>query len=106
MSPDRGTGRISFALQHAIDKRTGRRGAPLCCCFVDLTAAFDSVPREVLWQRLHPLGVPGRMLSTMQALYAGAKLAIKVEGRVGEVAYTHGGPSVLPVEPHVVRCVH
>jgi exonuclease III len=80
-----------FALQHAIDKHTGRRGAPLYCCFVDLTAAFDSVPREVLWQRLHSLGVRGRMLGAVQALYAGAKLAIKVEGRVGEAANTHTG---------------
>jgi hypothetical protein len=71
-----------FALQHAIDKHTGRRGSPLYCCFVDLIAAFDSVPREVLWQRLHSLGVRGRMLGAVQALYADAKLAIKEEGHL------------------------
>jgi hypothetical protein len=80
-----------FALQHAIDKHSGRRGAPLYCCFVDLTAAFDSVPREVLWPRLHSLGVRGRMLGAVQALYAGTKLASKVECRVGEAADTHTG---------------
>jgi hypothetical protein len=29
------------------------------------------------------------MVGAVQALYADAKLAIKVEGRVGEVAHTH-----------------
>jgi hypothetical protein len=85
-----------FALRHAIYKHPGRRGAPLSCCFVDLTAVFDSVPREVLWQRLHSLGVRGRMLGAVQALYAGAELVIKVEGR----GYTHRGPPGLPVELH------
>jgi hypothetical protein len=80
-----------FALQHAIANTLAVGRAPLYCCFVDLTAAFDSVPREVLWQRLHSLGVRGRMLGVVQALYAGAKLAIKVEGRVGEAAHTHTG---------------
>jgi hypothetical protein len=31
------------------------------------------------------------MLGAVQALYAGARLAIKVEGRVGEAVYTHTG---------------
>jgi hypothetical protein len=74
-----------------IGKHPGLQEAQLYCCFVDLTAAFDSVPKEVLWQRLHSLGVRGRMLGAVQALYTGARLAVKVEGSVREATDTHTG---------------
>jgi hypothetical protein len=77
-----------FALQHAIDKHSGLLGTTLYCCLVDLTAAFDSVPREVLWQRLKSLEVRSRILEAVQAFYAGARPAIKVGSRVGEAVDT------------------
>jgi hypothetical protein len=43
---------------------------PLYCCFVDFKKAFDIVPREMLWQVLASLGVEGRFLQCLQAMYA------------------------------------
>jgi hypothetical protein len=43
---------------------------PFYYCFVDLKKAFDTVPREVLWQMLASLGVKGRFLQCLQAMYA------------------------------------
>jgi hypothetical protein len=37
---------------------------------VDLKKVFDTVPREVLWQVLFGLGVKGRFLRCLQAMYA------------------------------------
>ncbi len=37
---------------------------------MDLKKAFDTVPREVLWQVLASLGVKGRFLRCLQAMYA------------------------------------
>jgi hypothetical protein len=68
-----------FVLQHLVDvHRKARR--PLFACFVDFTKAFDSVPRDQLWQRLSSLGVQGRMLRAVQALYANTTFRVKIAG--------------------------
>ena len=88
-----------FALQHAID-RTRQRRRPLYCCFVDLTAAFDRVPRHLLWQRLQSRGVSGRMLLAIQALYRDARIVVKVNGHVGDsIATSSGVRQGCPLSP-------
>ena len=88
---NRSVGHNLFALQHVIDKHASPHGRPLYCCFVDLTAACDTVPRHLLWQRLRSLGVCGRMLAALQAFYSEPTVAVKVAGRVGEPAVTKTG---------------
>jgi len=39
----------------------------LCCCFVDLKGAYDSVPRKQLWQTLVGLGIYGNMIKGIRA---------------------------------------
>lgn len=65
-----------FILQHVIDKYRAVH-KPLYTCFVDLTKAFDTVNRTKLWQRLHQLGVQGRMLAAIQAYYADVRECVK-----------------------------
>ena len=72
-----------FALRHLIDSYRKQRKL-LYCCFVDMTKAYDSVPRDLLWQRLQSVGVTGYMLTAIQAMYAHSRFAVKVDGRVGE----------------------
>ena len=42
----------------------------LFCCFVDFKKAFDSVPRDRLWQVLVGLGLAGPLLQCLQSMYA------------------------------------
>jgi hypothetical protein len=79
-----------FALQHAIDK-SRRNKVPLYCCFVDLTAAFDRVPRSLLWERLRSCGVTGQMLAAIQALYSDAHIVINIDGCIGDSATVLSG---------------
>ena len=79
-----------FALQQIIDKHCDAR-RPLYCCFVDLTAAFDRVPRHLLWQRLESRGVSGTMLAAVQAFYRDPKVVMKVSGHVGNSVVTTAG---------------
>jgi hypothetical protein len=41
----------------------------LYTCFVDFKKAFDTVPRDLLWQVLEELGVSGRILECLRSMY-------------------------------------
>ena len=39
--------------------------------FVDISKAYDSVNRDILWQKLEKIGIRGAFLETLKALYSG-----------------------------------
>ena len=80
--PQRSVNHNLFALQHAIDK-SRRAKNNLHTCFVDLTAAFDRIPRHLLWQRLQSCGIEGPALAAIQSLYEKSEVAINLNGCVG-----------------------
>jgi exonuclease III len=41
----------------------------LYTCFVDFKKAFDTVPRDLLWQVLERLGIRGRILECLRSMY-------------------------------------
>ena len=57
----------------------------LYCCFVDFKKAFDLVPRDILWNVLKRRGMEGRVLTSLQSMYAADKACV----------FTKDGPSDL-----------
>jgi hypothetical protein len=58
-----------FILRTVVEQSKAKK-KPLYCCFVDFKKAFDTVPREMLWQVLAGLGVGGKFLQCLQSMYA------------------------------------
>jgi len=58
-----------FILRTLIEQSKAKKKS-LYSCFVDLKKTFDTMPREALWQVLADLGVKGRFLRCLQAMYA------------------------------------
>jgi hypothetical protein len=58
-----------FILRTLIEQSKAKK-KPFYCCFVDFKKAFNTMPCEVLWQVLAGLGVKGRFLQCLQAMYA------------------------------------
>jgi hypothetical protein len=58
-----------FILRTLIEQSMAKK-KPLYWYCVDLKKAFDTVPREALWQVLAGLGVKGRFLRCLQVMYA------------------------------------
>ena len=54
----------------ALVTQAKQRKRKLFCCFVDFKKAFDSIPREQLWQVLAEIGVVGPLLQCLQSMYA------------------------------------
>ena len=63
----------------AVVERARAQGMKLYICAVDLEKAFDSVDRQLLWAGLQRAGIGGRMLATLQALYADVPVCVRTD---------------------------
>jgi hypothetical protein len=57
-----------YILQMFIEQNTHKR-KKMYCCFVDFRKAFDTVPRDLLWQVLAKMGIVGRFMQCLQNMY-------------------------------------
>ena len=86
-----------FTLLHLTKQRAGKR---LYCCFVDFRKAFDSIPRERLWQVLANKGLAGPLLSCLRSMYAQDDACVTTaEGRTDFFACTAGVRQGCPASP-------
>ena len=59
--------------------------------FVDFKRAFDSVSHDLLWRKLHHMGVSGKILRTMNSLYSKANFRVRTNsGHTPPIEVTEG----------------
>ncbi|GIM01087.1 hypothetical protein Vretimale_5926, partial [Volvox reticuliferus] len=75
-----------LVLRHLTDRhRTGPSSSrPLFVCQVDFEKAFDRVPRDLLWKRLHERGIHGSMLEALKSCYRKVLLRVRVNGDISD----------------------
>ena len=56
------------------------KGKPVHMSFIDITKAYDSVNREILWKKLSSLGITGEFLETLKSLYSDDSVDCLVNG--------------------------
>jgi hypothetical protein len=71
----------NFVLLHMAHKCKSHK-MPLFCCFIDLRKAFDTVVRSHVWQRLYDMGVRGKFLHAVVALYKDVTYKVKFSNGV------------------------
>lgn len=74
-----------FTLHHlqTLHCRSGQ--PPLYVCFVDFVKAFDMVRRDLLWFRLQALGLGGKLLDVLRAMYADVTFRVQAGGKMGDL---------------------
>ncbi|MCO5571119.1 hypothetical protein L7F22_024851 [Adiantum nelumboides] len=88
-----------FTLRCLIDQAKARKRR-LHCCFVDFRKAFDTVPRDRLFQRLLTLGVPSEMLWGIFSLYERVSARVRCPGGTSSsLANTIGVKQGCPLSP-------
>ena len=59
--------------------------------FLDISKAYDSVNREVLWAKLTKLGISGKFLNMLKSMYSGDSVDCNVNGTTTRCIYLTRG---------------
>ena len=63
----------------------------LFSCFVDFSKAFDSVPRNKLFDKLRAVVIKGHFLGVLMYMYSNNKSAVKIENKITQTFLCHNG---------------
>lgn len=86
----RGTTDMVFCLRQLQEKAREHK-SPLFIAFIDLTKAFDTVPRTALWTVLEKIGIPSKMRNIIISLHEGMKAEVIYNGKVSEAFNVNNG---------------
>ena len=67
------------------------KGKPVHMAFLDISKAYDSVNREILWKKLASLGFSGDFISALKALYCDDSVDCVVNGITTRPVYLRRG---------------
>ena len=60
--------------------KTSHQHGRLYACLVDFRKAFDTIPRNKLWEHLSSIGVQGKMLEALKSYYANVRVCVDIPG--------------------------
>ena len=70
-----------FILNALLTNHVKLKKKKIYAAFIHLTAAFDSIVHEVLWEQLKIQGVSKKFINTVKALYENAKVKVLINGK-------------------------
>ena len=76
--PQRSTVDMMFVVRR-LQQLARKKDTPLYMCFIDLTKAYDSVDRILLWDVLARFGVPPRMLAVIRQFHDGMQACVRLD---------------------------
>ena len=76
---DRSTTDMIFVARQ-LQEKSREQHQDIFMAFIDLSKAFDTVSRELLWKLLEKLGIPPTFLTILQQFHEGMKAQVQVEG--------------------------
>ena len=79
--PNRSTTDMMFVIRR-LQELARKKRIPLYVCFIDLTKAYDSVDRTLLWTVLARFGVPQIMISAIRKFHDGMQACMRLDDRV------------------------
>ena len=79
--PNRSATDMMFVIRR-VQELARKKIIPLYVCFIDLTKAYDSVHRTLLWTVLARFGVPQNMISAIRQFHDGMQACVRLDDRV------------------------
>ena len=81
VSDRRSTTDVMFVIRR-LQELARKKRIPLYVCFIDLTKAYDSVGRTLLWTVLVRFGVPQNMISVIRQFNDGMRACVRLDDMV------------------------
>ena len=78
--PRRSTLDMLFVVQR-LHELARKKCTAIFACFVDLTKAYDSVDRDLLWDVLRRFGLPPKMLAVIHHFHEGMRARVRTDDR-------------------------
>jgi hypothetical protein len=100
--PGRNTLQPIFMLRHLKHAASALkpRGSPrLHAAFIDFTQAYDTIPREKLWQHLQRIRMPSLFLSLLKNIYENDEYILVDGNKKAQVRPTRGVKQGCPLSP-------
>ena len=69
-------------IHNLIDKYCHKYNKKMYSCFIDLSKAFDTVPRDILLRKLKEIGITGNFFNIIRNIYTNDKAFIKLDGQI------------------------
>ncbi|CAF3321652.1 unnamed protein product [Rotaria socialis] len=79
-----------FTLKLCMDKRR-EFNKPLFMCFIDISKAYDSVNRELLWKVCRKYGISEKLVNLLKMLYTNSKAKVKINGEFSDSFEIYNG---------------
>eukprot|EP00983_Pelagomonas_calceolata_P078044 1154115-Pelagomonas_calceolata.AAC.2 len=101
-NPSRNTPEPMFILhhlQHAARTMRPNNSSRLHAAFIHFKQAYDTIPREALWQHLRCISMPTSLLSIIQDLYADDEYVLKDGAKTARVHPMRGVKQGCPLSP-------
>jgi hypothetical protein len=70
-----------FTMKMIMEKRK-EFNKPLFLCFIDITKAYDSVNRELLWRVCPNYGISEKLVNLLKMLYKNSKAKVRIDGEL------------------------
>mmetsp|Transcript_26797 Transcript_26797/g.72348 ORF Transcript_26797/g.72348 Transcript_26797/m.72348 type:complete len:767 (-) Transcript_26797:740-3040(-) len=86
-------------LQHAARTLRPNNSSRLHAAFIDFKQAYDTIPREALWQHLRRISMPTSLLSIIQDMYAADEYVLKDGAKTARVHPMRGVKQGCPLSP-------
>ena len=79
--PNRSTTDMMFVIRR-LQELARKKRIPLYVCFIDLTKAYKSIDRTLLWTVLARFGVPQNMTSVIRQFHGGMRACVRFDDKV------------------------
>ena len=82
--PKNRTSDAHLIIHNVIQKYCHNNNTKVFSCFIDFSKAFDTIPRDILLQKLLQKRIKGHFFNTIKNMYTNDKACIKIENKVTE----------------------
>ena len=69
-------------VHNLVDKYCHKYNRKIYSCFIDLSKAFDTIPRDILLRKLQDVGIKGKFFNIIRNIYTNDKAFVKIDGKI------------------------